>query len=27
VLAHHVDDTWAGMATVGLDEALGQDLS
>ena len=25
VLAHHVDDTWAGMATVGLDEALGQD--
>ncbi len=27
VLAHHVDDTWSGMATVGLDEALGQDLS
>ncbi len=27
VLAHHVDETWAGMATVGLDEALGQDLS
>jgi ribosomal protein S18 acetylase RimI-like enzyme len=27
VLAHHVDETWSGMATVGLDEALGQDLS
>jgi ribosomal protein S18 acetylase RimI-like enzyme len=27
VLAHHVDDTWAGMTTVGLSEALGQDLS
>ena len=27
VLAHHVADTWSGMATVGLDEALGQDLS
>ena len=27
VLAHHVDDTWSGMATVGLDDALGQDLS
>jgi len=26
VLAHHVDETWAGMATVGLDEALGGDL-
>lgn len=23
VLAHHVDDTWSGMATVGLDEVLG----
>ena len=27
VLAHHVDETWSGMATVGLDEALGPDLS
>ncbi len=27
VLAHHVDETWAGMATVGLSDALGQDLS
>ena len=27
VLAHHVGETWSGMATVGLDEALGQDLS
>ncbi len=27
VLAHHVGDTWSGMATVGLDEALGHDLS
>ena len=27
VLAHHVDDTWSGMATVGLSDALGQDLS
>ncbi|WP_336027631.1 GNAT family N-acetyltransferase [Geodermatophilus sp. FMUSA9-8] len=27
VLAHHVDETWSGMATVGLDEALGHDLS
>ncbi|MGY1653065.1 N-acetyltransferase family protein [Geodermatophilus sp. SYSU D01119] len=27
VLAHHVDETWSGMATVGLDEALGRDLS
>ena len=27
VLAHHVDDTWAGMATVGLSDALGQDVS
>jgi len=23
VLAHHVDDTWSGMATVGLEDALG----
>jgi ribosomal protein S18 acetylase RimI-like enzyme len=27
VLAHHVDDTWAGMATVGLSDALGPDQS
>ncbi|MEX5716797.1 GNAT family N-acetyltransferase [Geodermatophilus maliterrae] len=27
VLAHHVDETWAGMATVGLEDALGPDLS
>ncbi|SNR91647.1 L-amino acid N-acyltransferase YncA [Geodermatophilus saharensis] len=26
VLAHHVDETWAGMATVGLPEALGEDV-
>ncbi|SDC02322.1 L-amino acid N-acyltransferase YncA [Geodermatophilus telluris] len=26
VLAHHVDETWSGMATVGLSDALGQDL-
>jgi ribosomal protein S18 acetylase RimI-like enzyme len=25
VLAHHVDDTWSGMATVGLEDALGQE--
>ncbi|RBY81966.1 GNAT family N-acetyltransferase [Geodermatophilus sp. TF02-6] len=24
VLAHHVQDTWAGMSTVGLPEALGE---
>jgi ribosomal protein S18 acetylase RimI-like enzyme len=27
VLAHHVDDTWSGMATVGLSDALGEDVS
>ncbi len=27
VLAHHVGETWSGMATVGLDDALGRDLS
>jgi ribosomal protein S18 acetylase RimI-like enzyme len=27
VLAHHVRDTWSGMSTVGLPEALGEDLS
>ncbi len=27
VLAHHVGETWSGMATVGLSDALGQDES